>query len=300
MKWFGNRQVMGGAFGVALVILCFVQVISYRSAVEWTEGARARRHGRNVFIRLEFLLNALKDTETGQRGYLITGEQNYLEPYREGVERVGRTLDELRRLTIGDPDEQRSLQGLEPVVAAKLAELEKTIELRGQKGFEAAQAVVLTGEGKAWMDEIRKVTAVMEGREEERLRHLDEEVEASSRRTIRVLLAGGALSFALLLSTFYLLNREIAERKRGEKKVQILNEHFEGANRELEAFTYSVAHDLRAPLRHIDGFSKLVLKEHSQGLSEEGRRYLARIREGALRMGSLIDDLLNLARVGRK
>jgi light-regulated signal transduction histidine kinase (bacteriophytochrome) len=96
------------------------------------------------------------------------------------------------------------------------------------------------------------------------------------------------------------LNREIAERKRGEKKVQILNEHLEGANRELEAFTYSVAHDLRAPLRHIDGFSKLVLEEHSQGLSEEGRRYLARIREGALRMGSLIDDLLNLARVGRK
>ncbi len=96
------------------------------------------------------------------------------------------------------------------------------------------------------------------------------------------------------------LRQEVAERNRGEKKVQILNEHLEATNKELEAFTYSVSHDLRAPLRHLDGFSKLVLEEHNQGLSEEGRRYLARIREGALRMGSLIDDLLNLARLGRK
>jgi len=96
------------------------------------------------------------------------------------------------------------------------------------------------------------------------------------------------------------LRQEVAERKRGEKKVQILNERLEATNKELEAFTYSVSHDLRAPLRHLDGFSKLLLEEHTNEISEEGRRYLARIREGALRMGSLIDDLLNLARVGRK
>src|SRR2546428_5144618 len=107
------------------------------------------------------------------------------------------------------------------------------------------------------------------------------------------------------------LKREVMERKRAEEEIQLLNAELEkrvadrtaeltDAIKELEAFTYSVSHDLRAPLRHIDGFSKIVLEEHSQGLSEECRRYLARIREGALRMGSLIDDLLNLARVGRK
>ncbi len=131
MKWAGNPKVMGGAFGVALGILCFVQVISYRSAVEWTEEALARRHGRNAFVRLEFLLNALKGAETGQRGYLIAGREEYLEPYREGLDRVARTLDELRRLTSGDTDEQRSLDALEPLVTSSKA---RTVRPQGRLG----------------------------------------------------------------------------------------------------------------------------------------------------------------------
>jgi len=72
------------------------------------------------------------------------------------------------------------------------------------------------------------------------------------------------------------------------------------ANKELEAFSYSVSHDLRAPLRHIDGFSKLLLDEYRAELPEQAQHYLTRIREGTLRMGQLADDLLNLSRLGRK
>ncbi len=100
---------------------------------------------------------------------------------------------------------------------------------------------------------------------------------------------------------------DITEPKRAEQEVRKLNKDLEyraadlaATNKELEAFTYSVSHDLRAPLRHIDGFSKLLLEEQSAGLSEEARRYLSRIRDGTCRMGQLVDDLLNLARLGRK
>ncbi len=71
-------------------------------------------------------------------------------------------------------------------------------------------------------------------------------------------------------------------------------------NRELETFTYSVAHDLRAPLRHIDGFARLLVEAQPEGLSDDGRHYLAQIRDSATQMGQLIEDLLNLARVGRR
>lgn len=80
-----------------------------------------------------------------------------------------------------------------------------------------------------------------------------------------------------------------------ERQVQLAS-----INQELEAFTYSVSHDLRAPLRHIDGFSKILLEEAASKLDGDALRHLTRIREGSQHMGRLVDDLLNLARIGRQ
>lgn len=71
------------------------------------------------------------------------------------------------------------------------------------------------------------------------------------------------------------------------------------ANKELEAFTYSVSHDLRAPLRHMAGFSKMLAEECGTSLAPEAQRYLERIQDGTRRMGLLVDELLNLTRIGR-
>jgi len=106
------------------------------------------------------------------------------------------------------------------------------------------------------------------------------------------------------------LLQEIDERRAAEEQVRRLNEslevkvslrtvQLEAANRELEAFSYSVSHDLRAPLRAIDGFSQAVLEDFGSSLEPQAREYLERVRLATQRMGQLIDDLLNLARVSR-
>jgi PAS domain S-box-containing protein len=91
--------------------------------------------------------------------------------------------------------------------------------------------------------------------------------------------------------------RDISERKRVEEALARAKDAAETASREFEAFSYSVAHDLRAPLRGIDGFSQALLEDHSHSLDEEGRRYLGKVRASAQHMSQLIDSLLTLARV---
>lgn len=93
--------------------------------------------------------------------------------------------------------------------------------------------------------------------------------------------------------------KEIAERGRIEAELLEAKTATDASNRELEAFSYSVSHDLRAPLRSIDGFSQALLEDYDDRLDEPGRQHLARVRAATLRMGRLIDDLLQLSRVTR-
>jgi len=109
----------------------------------------------------------------------------------------------------------------------------------------------------------------------------------------------GTAASLLFFGITYALVRNRLKVERAGRRLEEANRELEATNRELEAFSYSVSHDLRAPLRSIDGFSQILLEDYEEDLDEEGRDYLRRVRAASQKMGRLIDDLLGLSRVTR-
>ena len=135
-------------FGVALLILGIISLVAFRGTQSLVSNQDDVSHTHEVLGGLELIVGSLKDAETGQRGFLITGEERYLEPYDNGIAVIDEHIATVQSLTSDNPAQQARIEELKPFVAEKLAELEDTITLRRDTGFEAAREVVLTDAGK--------------------------------------------------------------------------------------------------------------------------------------------------------
>src|SRR5712671_6433649 len=216
MKWkIGNRLVLGG-FIIATAILAFVGWQSYRNTARFAEASEWRKHTYEVLRNLDETVARLVDAETGQRGYLLTGEESYLEPYRAAIKNIDQTIGNLKSLTSDNPNQQKRIHILEPLVERKLAELQQTIDVRKNEGLTAANRMVLEGSGKRWMDQIRVIIAEMANEEKDLLKIRTQEANESVARSVRTILTGTLLSISLLVLCFGLLLRELSERKKAQ------------------------------------------------------------------------------------
>src|SRR5262245_32920213 len=136
-NWTFGRKV-GGGFAVSVIALVVIAVTGYRSAKSLIANDELVAHTHQVRRQLAELLIQLLNAETGQRGYVITGKDEFLEPYSAGISQVDKTQADLRQLTSDNPNQTRRLDAVRPLIDSKLAELKQRIELRRTTGsFEA-------------------------------------------------------------------------------------------------------------------------------------------------------------------
>jgi len=155
-NWAFGRKIAAG-FAVSSALLIAIGWVAYRSLDSLVETAASVTHSYQVVDDITTLLSLLKDAETGQRGFTITGAESFLEPYLEGRDAIPNLLKALREHTLDNPDQQRLIDQVEPVIAAKLTELRRVVDARKSEGFEAAAKIVNSGDGKKYMDEIRRL-----------------------------------------------------------------------------------------------------------------------------------------------
>lgn len=199
-------------------------------------GANARvAHTFQVLETLEGAFSALKDAETGQRGFLLTGQNSYLEPYRDAQKVARQRFARAGDLTLDDPAQKRRLEALRPLVETKLAITRQSIEVRRRQGFAAAQKLLLAGRGKRVMDEIRREVAIL-GRVETALLA---QGQAQSRAQLHLAMFIGGLSALaipiLLLVVYSLIRHQIQQRNAVETELRDKEAVLQGKQSFLDA-----------------------------------------------------------------
>jgi signal transduction histidine kinase len=316
---------------VALLAIVAVNLWLVRQAAVFSATVALATGERAAVVDLR---NTLDDAETGQRGYLLTGNKDYLAPYNDAQRRVHENRDRIAALAKSDPAMEGDVAKLTTLTEAKLAELQKTIGLFDAGERDEALKLVNSDLGRQLMDEARELFSAMIARAEARIADASKS-QQNSIVALQWVTIGGALVILLVVGgSVWAVLSYMRQLQEARQEVSVLNVNLEQrvrertadlgrANEEIQRFAYIVTHDLRAPLVNIMGFTSELetsltsiqsyIKQQSDGATqdevakeaqiaalEDVPEAVSFIRSSTRKMDGLINAILKLSREGRR
>jgi signal transduction histidine kinase/CheY-like chemotaxis protein len=286
----------------ALAVVLLIAFFSYRGWTAFGRNADQQEVMRRTLSGITALRASLTDAETGQRGFVLTGEDSYLDPYRRARADIPELLKSLRAVTMDSPDQAQRIESLNPLVDEKLEELASTIELRRSNGLDAALAVVRSDRGRLLMEQMRGICSEVQAVALGRVVQFYAQARSSGNEGALISILGGASLFLLLLVAIITIQREAVRRQsligellQTERRLKDAVAEAEGANRAKSTFLSTMSHEIRTPMNAILGYTQLMLRDPSLGLdTKTNLRIIGRSGEHLL---TLINDVLDMSRI---
>src|SRR5476649_146737 len=269
---FGRKLAFG--FAVSSSFLVAIGIAAYWSIYVLISTAGSVTHTQKVLEHVSTLLSQMKDAETGQRGYLLTGDLAYLEPFQGASDSVPVTLAEMRTLTADNANQVARMAQLETLTTAKFSELKRTIELRKSGHADEALKVVLGGVGKGYMDNLRAVCDQINHEEREVLGKREADADATSSRAKLTIVGGTVICLLFVIGAGVTITRSLTD------KLGMAVSHVQSSSAELQAAATQQASGSREQASAMNEISTTIseLLATSRQIAESAQR-VAQIAE---------------------
>jgi CHASE3 domain sensor protein len=236
------------------------------------------------------VLTDLTDMETSQRGYLLAGDQSYLQPYTTAKGRIGTDFASLRTLLAGRPQGQQSLEPqLESLAKLKQVEMERTIDLRQHGYRHRSFMLVNTNEGKGYMDEVRGVVVSLSSTESRNFARIDSEKTVALKKILSVTIIANSVLLVLAACLFAVIRYH--GRLLGEEAAQSRQE-LALRDSQLAKLTSALSGQARFNITALNTNSRLLLENYGGFLPRQGHEYAEQMKEAATEMERLRLDLV--------
>lgn len=292
MRWSRKSKLLIG-FCFVLLLLAINATVSHYNTERLLDHNRSVTRSYQVLSELESIVSLVKDVEIGTRGFVITGDDAFLQPYFAGIKRTEGQLQPLNALVNDNTAQKSRVSVLEGHIRFKLANSKKVIELRRKAGLDAAAKFVSEGQGEREMDEIRTTVANMKAEENRILAMRSTQTEDSARAMLLTLLIGGISSIVLLSVVYYALVRAQVQK-------DALSLTFRELERQVglrENLTEMLVHDLRTPLTTLLGPLELLGDDSFGKLDEMQKEMVTMSTHSGYRLLDLINELLDIAKM---
>jgi len=310
---FLNRAWLA-SFLLMLALLLTNGFIAYHSVEKLIENEKKVHRTLSTLNAIKDTFSAIQDADTGERGFLISGDEAYLAPYYAALNDIDLHLNHLVQLDSDIETQRPRIFTLTQLAQAKLGKMEKTIDLYQQHRRDDALKLFLTDEGNALMSQIRALVGELQQTEYNRLDQQRKESFDVQRQVIVTQIFATAVGLILAGMVYVLVGRSLRRQRLDAEKLALTNEELEAivtertlaleryavelqsSNRELQDFAFVASHDLQEPLRKIRSFGDLLAQKYANKLGE-GADYIRRMQLAATRMSRLIEDLLTFSRI---